>query len=99
MSHVIGNTGGALLLSDHSVMIIGVGTLLGGLLFRIGNMGRGDHIVNTPHHIVAILEVSLIDKVEIITLILAGHTISLQINKVIGLKTRRTKSQKPPDKP
>ena len=55
--------------------------------------------MNTPHHTVAIPEVSLIDRVEIITLILAGHTISLQIIKVIGLKTRCPKSQKPPDKP
>ena len=31
MSHVIGNPEGALLNSDHSVKIIGVGTLLGGL--------------------------------------------------------------------
>ena len=50
-------------------------------------MGQGVHIVNTPHPIVAIPEVSMIDRVEIITLLLAGHTIDLQIFKVIGLKT------------
>ena len=50
-------------------------------------MGQGVYIVNTPHPIVAILEVSMIDRVEIITLLLAGHTIGLQIIKVIGLKT------------
>ena len=87
MSRVIGNPGGALLHSNHSVKIIGVGTLLGELHFRIGNMGRGVHIVNTPHPIVAMPEVSMTDLVEIITLLLAGHTIDLQIIKVIGLKT------------
>ena len=48
VSHVIGNPEGALLHSDHSVKIVGIGTLLGGLLFRIGNMGWGVHILNTP---------------------------------------------------
>ena len=85
MSHEIGNPGGALLKSDHTVMIIGAGTLLGGLLFRIGNMGRGVHIVNTFHPIVAMPEVSMTDRGGIITLLLAGHTIGLQIIK-IGLK-------------
>ena len=87
MSHMIDNPGGALLHSDHSVKIIGVGTLLEGLLFRIGNMGRRVHIVNAPHPIVAMPDVSMIDRVEIITLLLAGHIIGLQIIKVIGLKT------------
>ena len=40
MSHMIGNQGGALLLSGFSVMDIRIGTLLGGLLFRIGTMDR-----------------------------------------------------------
>ena len=87
MSHVIGIPGGAILHSRHSVMIIGVGTLLVGFLCRIGNMGWGVHIVNTPHPIVAIPEVSMTDRVEIITLFLASHTISLQITKDIGFKT------------
>ena len=86
-SHVIGNPGGAILHSLHSVMIIGVGTLLVGFLCRIANMGRGVHIVNTPHPIVAIQEVSMTDRVEIITLLLAGHTSGLQITKDIGFKT------------
>ena len=64
-----------------------VGTLLGGLLFRIDNMGWGVHIITTLHPLVVIPEVSLTDRVEITTLFLVGHTIGLQITKVIGLKT------------
>ena len=79
--------GGALLHSSDSVMDIGITTLLGGLLFRIGNMGWVVHIVNTPHPKVAIPQVRMTDRVEIIYLLLAGHTISLQITKVMGLKT------------
>ena len=48
MSHVIGNPEGALLLSVHSLMDIGIGTYLRGLLFRIGNMGWGVHILILP---------------------------------------------------
>ena len=92
MSHVIGNPECALLHSDHSVKVIGVGTLLGGLLFRIGNMGLGVHIVNTPHPIVAMPEVSMTDSRGIITLLLAGHTIGLQIIKIC-LKTMRLRVQ------
>ena len=42
--------------------------------------------MNTPHPIVAMPEVSMTDRGGIITLLLAGHKISLQIIK-IGLKT------------
>ena len=48
MSHVIGNPEDALLLSVHSLMDIGIGTYLRGLLFRIGNMGWGVHILILP---------------------------------------------------
>ena len=45
MSHVIGNPEGALLLSVHSLIDIGIGTYLRGLPCRIGNMGWGVHIL------------------------------------------------------
>ena len=58
MSHWIDNSGGAFLHSSHSMRYIRIGTILGRLLFRIDNMGPGVHIVNTPHPIVAIPEIS-----------------------------------------
>ena len=58
MTHVIDNPGGAFLFSSHSMMDIGIGTTLGRLLFRIDNMGPGVHILNIPHPIMAIPEVS-----------------------------------------
>ena len=100
MSHLIGNKGGAILHSGHSAMIIAVGTLLVGFLCKIGNMGQGVHIVNTPHPIMAIPEVSMADRVEIITLLLAGHTISWPSNyQGHRLQNYVSQSLKPPDKP
>ena len=51
-------------------------------------MGWGAaHIVGTLHPIVAIPGVSMTDRVEIITLLLASHTINIQITRVICSKT------------